>query len=197
MTPVKNQKSCGSCAAFTASAMHETCMIKAGAPAANLDLSEQQLVDCAYDNDQALGCQGAMLDAYPNWIVNENYGQVNHENNYPYLNSHPNLQCQNKPHWQAGAKVIKTNMYFDVSIRMLKGLVKNFGAVGTVIYAGDNGFMDYRAGTIFDTCSDETVNHAVTVVGWGTDRGQDYWLIKNSWGTNWGDDGYIKVSLLI
>ena len=115
VTPVKNQKSCGSCAAFTASAVHETCMIMAGAPGKNLDLSEQQLVDCAYDNDQALGCQGAMLDAYPNWIVNENNGQVNHENNYPYLNSHPNLQCQNKPHWRAGARVTWTKMYFDIS----------------------------------------------------------------------------------
>ena len=61
ITSVKNQKSCGSCSAFASTAMHETCMIRAGAPKQNLDLSEQQLVDCAYDNKDALGCKGAYI----------------------------------------------------------------------------------------------------------------------------------------
>ena len=106
-TPVKNQKACGSCSAFASAAMHETCLINAGAPMANLDLSEQQLVDCAYDNKDAFGCEGAYIRAYPNWLANKNYGYVNHENNYPYLNAHPNLKCQNVPHWNAGARVTR------------------------------------------------------------------------------------------
>ena len=93
-----------------------------------------------------------MLDAYPKWIAQENQGLVNHENNYPYLNSHPNLVCQNKPHWSSGAYVDSVSTYYDVTDIEMKALVDMYGAVGTVIYAGDDSFMDYRAGTIFDTC---------------------------------------------
>ena len=104
ITSVKNQKSCGSCSAFASTAMHETCLINAGAPKANLDLSEQQVLDCAYDNKDALGCKGAYIRAYPKWLANKNNGLVNHENNYPYMNNHPSLKCQNVPHWNAGTK---------------------------------------------------------------------------------------------
>jgi len=194
VTSIKNQKSCGSCSAFASTAMHETCMIRAGAPKSNLDLSEQQLVDCAYDNKLAFGCKGAYIRAYPLWLANKNGGFVNHENNYPYLNSHPKLKCQNVQHWSAGAKITRAITDERCSDTKLMKLVYKYGAVVSVIYAGDNGFRNYRAGTIFDTCSNKRYNHAITVVGWGTtSKGVKYWLIKNSWGSYWGDKGYIKV----
>ena len=66
-----------------------------------------------------------------------------------------------------------------------------YGSAVTVVYASDHGFRNYMADTVFDTCSDKTVNHAVHVIGWGTQyggnhHGMDYWLIKNSWNTSWG-----------
>ncbi len=73
----------------------------------------------------------------------------------------------------------------------LKALVAKYNSVVSVIYAGDTGFMNYKANTIFSTCSNKPINHAITVVGYGP----DYWLIKNSWGQHWGDNGYIKVKM--
>ena len=69
VTEVKNQGSCGSCAAFATTAAVEICLAKAGASLTNLDIAEQQLVDCAYDGTNAMGCDGATMDAYPNWIA--------------------------------------------------------------------------------------------------------------------------------
>jgi len=190
VTPVKNQKSCGSCSAFATVAMVETCLITSGAPKANMDLSEQQLVDCAYDNKAAFGCDGAYIRAYPDWLADKNNGFVNHENHYAYLNNKPNLKCQNVKPWKAGARVneSRTDNYGDDE--KLKCLVSRYGAVVSVIYAGDQGFMDYKAGTVFNTCSNKAVNHAITVIGWDK---YGNWLIKNSWGDYWGDNGYIKV----
>merc|ERR1712203_652481 len=68
-----------------------------------------------------------------------------------------------------------------------------YGAVATGIYASDNSFGNYAKG-VFDTCSSTKMNHAVTVVGYGTENGKPYWVVKNSWGANWGDGGYIKIA---
>ena len=69
VTEVKNQGSCGSCAAFATTAAVEICLAKAGASLTNLDIAEQQLVDCAYDGSSAMGCNGATMAVYPNWIA--------------------------------------------------------------------------------------------------------------------------------
>jgi hypothetical protein len=94
VTPARNQQSCGSCAAFAATATHETCLRNAGTPLDGLDLAEQQLVDCAYNPDNgANGCNGAWVGAYQTWMAG-NGGTVIHESEYPYLNTQPNLVCQ-------------------------------------------------------------------------------------------------------
>ena len=74
----------------------------------------------------------------------------------------------------------------------MKGLVYRYGAVATHIYASDSGFGNYASG-VFNGCTSNSINHAVVVVGYGTENGNDYWLVKNSWGSNWGDNGYIKM----
>jgi hypothetical protein len=97
VTPARNQKSCGSCAAFAATATHETCLRKAGTALDGLDLAEQQLVDCAYNPDKgANGCNGAWVGAYQTWMADSegNKGSVIHESEYPYLDTQPNLKCQ-------------------------------------------------------------------------------------------------------
>merc|ERR1719369_2041573 len=103
ITKLKNQMSCGSCAAFAATATHETCMRRAGTPLKGLDLSEQQLVDCGYNRGSMNGCEGAYVGAYQDWIAKNNRG-YSHEAQYPYLDRDPNLRCMNKPTWKTGAK---------------------------------------------------------------------------------------------
>lgn len=200
VTEVKDQGSCGSCSAFAATSQHETCILDKGLTMYRneMDLSEQQLLDCAYDNYDALGCKGAYIKAYPRWLSESNNGYVHHENHYPYMQDQTTLVCQtqadNIPYWSAGAR-ITGNEYDDYcDDEKLMKLIYTYGSAVTVVYASDNGFRNYKADTVFDTCSNEPVNHAVAAIGWGTDRyGMDYWLIKNSWGKDFGDGGYIKI----
>ena len=84
ITKPKNQMSCGSCAAFAATATHETCMRRAGTPFSGLDLSEQQLVDCGYNGKAMNGCNGAYVGAYQDWLAKSGK-RVSHEAQYPYL----------------------------------------------------------------------------------------------------------------
>ena len=75
VTPARSQASCGSCAAFATGGAMEICLAKAKNPTkiTGLDISEQQLVDCAYDGNGANGCQGAWLSAYPKWVAGKTY----------------------------------------------------------------------------------------------------------------------------
>jgi cathepsin L len=80
--------------------------------------------------------------------------------------------------------------------RALMEAVATVGPISVAIDASRETFQSYREGVYYDNaCSSTQLNHAVLVVGYGTDDGtkQDYWLIKNSWGTSWGDQGYAKM----
>ena len=199
VTSIKNQGSCGSCSAFAATSQHETCFLDAGLQRyrKEMDLSEQHLLECAYDGIDALGCKGAYIKAYPRFLYEKYAGFVHHENNYPYLMDR-RQKCeadeQNIPRWAAGARI--TGALYDdyADEEKLMKMVYKFGSAVTVVYASDYGFKNYKAGTVFDTCdSSQAVNHAVAVIGWGTQNGQDYWIIKNSWGEDYGDQGYIHI----
>jgi len=191
ITKPKNQMSCGSCAAFAATAVHETCMARAGTPVKGLDLSEQQLVDCGYNGKSMNGCNGAWVGAYQDWLA-KSHTKVSHEAQYPYLDRDPNLKCMGKATWNTGSKLTKSLSDYRCNEDKLKKLVYKYGAVATGIYASDSGLSNVNQG-VFDKCSTSKINHAVTVVGYGTKNGKPYWLIKNSWGDNWGDNGYVRL----
>merc|ERR1719273_1804381 len=192
ITKPKNQMSCGSCAAFAATATHETCMRRAGTPLKGLDLSEQQLVDCGYNGKGMNGCNGAYVGAYQDFLANSGK-KVSHEAQYPYLDRDPNLKCMGKPTWNTGAKITRAVTDYRCNEDKLKKLVYKYGAVATGIYASDRGLSNVNKG-VFDKCSTTKINHAVTVVGYGTQNGKPYWLIKNSWGDKWGDGGYVRLA---
>ena len=92
VTSVKNQGSCGSCAAFAAHGMHEATLVKAGASSTNLDLSEQHLLDCAYQESGANGCNGATMQVYQNWFVNDG-GLSPSETDYAYEGTSSDMVC--------------------------------------------------------------------------------------------------------
>ena len=189
VTPVKNQKTCGSCVAFSNLAVIETCFAKL----TNVfgDYSEQQLVDCGYGKNGAAACSRAWPFAYLKTIDEEKWN-LTAEAHYPYRNTDASGQCPpGLPLYNQGAKVKKAWYTSKGTEDLMKKLVYKHGAVTTGVYSAR--YFKRYGGGIFTQCWNRKADHAVTVVGYGSENGQKYWLVKNSWGTGWGEDGYIRV----
>merc|ERR1712123_446348 len=189
VSEIKNQRQCGSCVSFATIAIVETCFKKLTGVFG--DYSEQELVDCAYQQYGASGCNGAPFHAYTKWIT-VNKRKLTHENNYPYLNEEPKLRCpRNLKPYNQGAMVSDHFYTYSGDEETLKKMVYDKGAVNVGVDA-NQAFLSYSGG-IFDSCYSDSINHAVAIVGYGTERGIDFWLVKNSWGADWGEKGFMKL----
>jgi len=189
VTPVKYQGRCGSCWAFSATgALEGQTMRKTGKL---ISLSEQNLVDCTtrYGNT---GCRGGWMDNAFKYIK-DNQG-IDTEKSYPYegVDNYCRYNSRNKGATDVGFVDIRKN-----DENHLQQAVATVGPVSVAIDASRNSFQFYSKGVYQDPyCSTWNVTHAVLVVGYGVDKatGQEYWLVKNSWSTRWGDAGYIKMA---
>merc|ERR1712241_164028 len=198
VSPVKNQGSCGSCVAFATIAVVETCFKRTVGTFG--DYSEQHLLDCAYNGeDQWIsGCNGAWNPGYAYWLngywpESHNHtfsGHFASESEYPYNAERGECRTDYQPFYQ-GAKISGLYVTSNGDEETMKALVAEHGAVQTTVGA-NSGFGQYKGG-VFAGCTGSSTNHAVVVVGYGTQDGVDYWLVKNSWGRGWGDEGYIKI----
>ena len=181
VTPVKNQAKCGSCWSFsTTGAVEGLHAIKANDL---VSLSEQQLVDCStsYGNQ---GCNGGMPIWGYEYLINE--GGSCSEQSYPYTATQ-NSKCN----WCN--PVAKISGYVNVTRysghELKAALVKQ--PVSVIIQADQRIFQFYSSGVITYNCG-SALDHAVLAVGYGVNQyGQEYFKIKNSWGTSWGDEGYV------
>ncbi|XP_064645191.1 procathepsin L-like [Lineus longissimus] len=187
VTPIKNQGQCGSCWAFSTTGTLEGQHFKKTGRL--VSLSEQNLVDCAWPEGCA-GCNGCW-QRYAMEYIKTNPG-VDTETCYPYHakngNCHFNPQCVGAE--LTGYVAIRQNDEND-----LKSATASIGPIAISIDASHSSFQQYRSGVYYESqCSSKSLDHAVLVVGYGTDNGSDYWLVKNSWGTTWGDNGYIKMA---
>jgi len=187
VTPVRHQGNCGSCTAFATMAVVETCFKKAIGKGG--DYSEQHFLDCSYGAPDVWDCEGAYLWGYANWLELNN-PKLASETDYPYK-ARRGACSTSYPEYNQGVKVTKAVTTRTGDETTLKKLVAQEGAVIVGVQA--KGAFGYYQSGIFDGCTGSSVDHAVTVVGYGTENGVDYWLIKNSWGETWGEKGYIRM----
>jgi len=188
VSPVKNQGNCGSCWTFsTVGALEAHSLIKYGS---FVPLSEQQLVDCAqaFNNN---GCDGGLPSQAFEYVMYA--GGLSTENTYPYFAKDRNCTVERDTF---ELKVLGGSVNITEGDELeLQAAIYKKGPV-SVCFDCEDDFLGYKSGVYTSkTCknSNKDVNHAVLAVGYGTENGLDYWLIKNSWGTKWGDHGYFKM----
>ena len=187
VTPVKNQGQCGSCWAFsTIGSVEGLNAIKTGSL---VSLSEQELVDCdKAGNDH--GCEGGMMDFAYDWIVKN--GGLDSEDEYGYTGRDGSCDLAKE-----GDHVATITGFEDVPTNdegSLKKAVAN-QPVAAAIEADHRAFQLYTSGVFDDVSCGTQLDHGVLVVGYGTEDGKPYWLLKNSWGEVWGDKGFFKLAI--
>lgn len=179
VTGVKNQEQCGSCWSFSASGATEGAWAISGNKL--VSLSEQQLVDCSgsYGNN---GCGGGDMDYAFQYI--QDHGLCT-EADYPYQATQG--QCKKC------TPVAHLNGFLDISDET--GIMSEIqkGPVSIAIEADQAVFQFYSGGVLDDPGCGTNLDHGVLIVGYGTDQGKDYWIVKNSWGASWGENGYIRI----
>jgi len=186
VTPVKNQGSCGSCWAFsTVGSLEGRAQLAKG----NLQqFSEQQFVDCDTDFGD-LGCKGGLMD---NAFKYAQQADICTEESYAYKGKGGSCATSG---CAVGLKTGEVTGFVDVATNSEEALMEAVatGPVSVAVCA-ETLFQLYFGGVMSGLCG-ASLDHGVLVVGYGTDEksGKDYWKVKNSWGGNWGEDGYVRM----
>jgi len=187
VTPVKNQKQCGSCWAFSATEEIESIVYLKHQPQAIYALSPQQIVDC---DKKDSGCGGGDTVTAYEYVIKAPGMEQNSD--YPYTAK--NGKCQ----FDASKVVAKISNWSYVTTPKQKNETQMLYYIATTapvsICVDASSWQYYTGGIITKGCGD-TLDHCVQITGFGTDAksGVDYWLIRNSWGTVWGESGYLQV----
>ena len=185
VTSVKNQGQCGSCWSFSAAGAVEGAWKLAGNQL--VSLSEQELMDCSgsFGNH---GCDGGLMDDAFKFIIQNG---ITSEREYPYEAAQGTCKTQAEKD-----VVAKISSYHDVKSRDVESLMiaVNKGPVSVAVEADQMAWQFYFGGVIDSDCGDN-LDHGVLVVGYDTYNNPPYWIVKNSWGSNWGENGYVRIGI--
>jgi len=185
ITAVKNQGQCGSCWAFSATEGVESANVLAGNPIKVL--APQQIVSCDHKD---LGCNGGNVDKA--WDYVEGAGGLELETDYPYKSGTTGTSgtCNFE-----SAKVVQTLSSYGYATQ-----TKNESQMVTASYTHGplsiavdaETWSAYKSGIMTSTCG-QSLDHAVQIVGWDLTYSTPYWIVRNSWGSTWGEAGYIRI----
>lgn len=187
VSPIRSQGACGSCWAFAGLGAYEASQQIVNGAA--LDLSEQRALSCARNGQEKAGsCKGGWYGYLFDWMMNGG-GGLTTESDEPYKGQ--DLTCDDK---RKAPYKVKAWGWVDWGATVpptdaLKAAMCKYGPITTTVYASP-AFMAY-AGGVFNEKDPAPINHAVTLVGWDDARGA--WLMRNSWGTGWGEGGYMWI----
>jgi len=187
VTGVKDQGSCGSCWSFsTTGALEGAYFIRNGKL---VSFSEQELVDC--DGLDA-GCNGGLMDRAFRWIRSN--GGLCTEGAYPYVSGSTQKAGSCAKSLCTSVSGSAVSSWVDVSSDSQSAMLTavSLQPVSVAIEADQAAFQLYKSGVFTGTCG-SNLDHGVLLVGYGSDAGVDYWKVKNSWGTGWGESGYIRL----
>ena len=201
VTPIKYQAQCGSCWAFTSAAVVESnYLIRRNV---TLDISEQHILDCAeaqqavyrggqvyYVKNKAGSCQGGWYGPVFEYFRTNSAAL---ETQIPYKNAEGVCRASNTDKYKIVAwGYVKPDAGIP-TVRSMKEALCKYGPIAACVKVTP-AFQAYRSG-IFDefaaVSGERDINHAITIVGW--DDSKESYLVKNSWGTQWGDKGYVWI----
>jgi C1A family cysteine protease len=188
VTSVKDQGQCGSCWTFSSTGAVEGAW--AIATGKLVDLSEQELVDCATGTAYGShGCNGGQMEGAFKYIIE--HGQCS-ASSYPYTSGTTKTggacqKCSALAHISSCSDVRPNDQI------SLKAAVAQ-QPIAIAIEADTRYFQSYSGGILTSSSCGTNLDHGVLIVGYGTENGQDYWMVKNSWGVSWGDKGYVKIA---
>jgi cathepsin L len=192
VTPVKDQGQCGSCFSFSnTGALEGAYALKYGTLKS---FSEQEIVDCSTlkNGGPNMGCNGGQIGATMDWIGRN--GGLCTEAAYPYTSGTTKVAgtCQRSSCTAvSGSQVVShTNVAVNSDIAMMTALTKQ--PVSIAVEADQAAFQFYSSGVFTQTCG-TNLDHAVLLVGYGTLNGVDHYILKNSWGSSWGSQGYMYI----
>lgn len=184
VTSVKDQGQCGSCWTFSATgAIEGAWAISKGQL---VDFSEQELVDCATGISYGShGCSGGQMQGAFKFVIE--HGQCSLAS-YPYTAKDGTCKSCSAVAHISSCSDVKPNDQVSLKAAVAQQPVAVAISADTMI------FQSYSSGVITSANCYTSLNHGVLAVGYGTENGQDYWLVKNSWGTSWGNNGYVKIA---